>query len=45
MLDLLESNNPPTVSHFTLGRAHAVTLRATTRILHLSWAEYGMYDE
>jgi hypothetical protein len=42
---LLESDNPPTVAHFTHGRAHAVTLRATTRILHLSWAEYGMYDE
>jgi hypothetical protein len=42
---LLESNNPPTLAHFTQGRAHSVTLRATTRILHVSWAEYGMYDE
>lgn len=35
----------PTVGHFTQGRAYNVTLRATTRILHISWAEYAMYDE
>ena len=42
---LLESANPPTVGHFTQGRAYNVSLRATTRILHISWAEYAMYDE
>ncbi|MGC2520344.1 MAG: hypothetical protein WA373_14705 [Burkholderiales bacterium] len=44
-LPLLESDNPPTVAHFSQGRAHSVTLRATTRILHVTWAEYAMYDE
>jgi hypothetical protein len=43
-LALLESANPPTVGHFTQGRAYSVDLRATTRILHISWAEYTMYD-
>ncbi len=44
-IDLLESANPPTMAHFSRGKAQPVTLRATTRILHVSWAEYGMYDE
>lgn len=41
-LPLLESANPPTVSHFTQGRAHNVRLRAVSRIVHISWAEYTM---
>ncbi|MFZ1964577.1 MAG: hypothetical protein WAU78_14125 [Roseiarcus sp.] len=44
-LNLLESNNPPTVGHFTNGRAHPVSLRGTTRVLHVSWAEYVLPDE
>jgi hypothetical protein len=44
-LDLLESNDPPTMAHFAQGRAHTVAVRATTRVIHISWAEYGMYDE
>lgn len=44
-IGLLESPNPPTLAHFIHGKAQQVTLRATTRILHVSWAEYGMYDE
>lgn len=44
-LDLLESPNPPTVAHFTQGRAHPVNLRATTRVLHLSWADYVLATE
>jgi len=44
-IDILESGNPPTLAHFSQGKAQQVTLRATTRILHVSWAEYGMYDE
>lgn len=44
-IDVLESSNPPTLAHFSKGRAESVTVRATTRILHVSWAEYGMYDE
>ena len=39
-LPLLESGNPPTVGHFTQGRAHAVRLRTTQRIIHVTWAEY-----
>lgn len=44
-IGLLESANPPTLAHFVEGRAQPVTVRATTRILHITWAEYGMYDE
>jgi hypothetical protein len=42
---LLESNNPPTVAHFTQGRAHGVQLRKVARFLHVSWAEYVLPDE
>lgn len=44
-LALLESDNAPTLAHFSQARAHTVAIRATRRILHISWAEYGMYDE
>ncbi len=44
-LPLLQSNDPPTIGHFTNGFAHSVTLRAVTRILHVSWSSYAMYDE
>lgn len=37
---LLESNDPPTVGHFTLGRAHDVQLRAFHRTMHVTWNEY-----
>jgi hypothetical protein len=37
---LLESENPPTVGHYTQGRAHSVSLRAVQRVLHVSWSEY-----
>lgn len=42
---LLESANPPTLGHFTQGRAHPVRLRAMSRIVHVSWAEYLVADE
>ncbi len=42
---LLESANPPTLAHFTNGSAHVVQLRAITRVLHISWAEYAMPTE
>ena len=42
---LMESNDPPTVAHFTQGRAQAVNLRAHSRVLHVSWAEYSVPDE
>lgn len=44
-IEMLQGNNPPTLSHFSENRAQAVKVRATTRVLHVSWAEYGMYDE
>jgi hypothetical protein len=42
---LLQSGNPPTVGHFTQGRAYDVQLRAMTRIIHVSWAEHIMPNE
>jgi hypothetical protein len=44
-ITLLESNDPPTVAHFTQNRSHAVRLRAHSRFLHVSWAEYVIPDE
>lgn len=44
-ITLLESNNPPTLGHFTQNRSHAVRLRAHSRFLHVSWAEYVIPDE
>lgn len=43
--DLLDSANPPTVGHFTQGRAIRVSLRQHSRILHVSWAEHALPDE
>jgi hypothetical protein len=42
---LLASADPPTIAHFAQGRAHAVQLRATSRILHVSWADYVWPEE
>jgi hypothetical protein len=42
---LLTSINPPTVGHFTQGRAADVQIRATSRILHVSWSDYIWPDE
>lgn len=36
----LASANPPTMAHFTQGRAHEVTLRAKLRVIHVSWHQY-----
>lgn len=44
-VSLLTSDNPPTMAHFTQGRAHEVALRAKSRVIHVSWHEYLMYDE
>lgn len=41
----LGSDNPPTLGHFIHGRAHNVALRALSRVLHVSWAEYTVPDE
>src|SRR5262249_2032312 len=42
---LLESQNPPTLAHYLEGRAHQVMLRATSRILHVTWSHHFMPDE
>ena len=42
---LLESSNPPTLAHYTQGRAHSAQMRALSRVLHVSWAEYILPDE
>lgn len=42
---LLESANPPTLGHFTQGRAYDVQLKNVARYLHVSWAEYVVADE
>jgi hypothetical protein len=44
-LALLESADPPTVGHFTQGRAHPVQLRAHSKIIHVSWAEHVVPEE
>lgn len=42
---ILGSANPPTLAHFTPARACDVKLRAHSRIVHVSWAEYVAFDE
>jgi hypothetical protein len=42
---LLASANPPTIAHFTQGRAHPVSLRLKSRILHVTWQQYSVPDE
>lgn len=44
-LSLVESNNPPTLAHYTRGSAYDVQLRIFTRSLHISWAEYAVPEE
>lgn len=42
---LLDSNNPPTLTHFSQGRAYRVSLRSHSRILYVNWAEHTIPDE
>lgn len=44
-LELLESNNPPTVGHFLDGRAQPVAVRNVDRVIHVSWSEYTLLNE
>jgi hypothetical protein len=44
-LPLLQSDNPPTVAHFTRGRAYPVRLRLKSRVVHVSWAEWVVTEE
>jgi hypothetical protein len=41
----MESADPPAVGHYTEGRALPVQLRATQRVLHISWANYAVVNE
>lgn len=41
-LPLLESANPPTLAHYTEGRAYDVQLRTMNRVLHVSWSDYAI---
>jgi hypothetical protein len=42
---LLTSPNPPTMAHFTRGRAQAVRLREKSRVIHVTWHQYSVPDE
>jgi hypothetical protein len=41
-LPLLESENAPTLAHFTQGRALPVNRRLYTKVIHISWSEYAV---
>jgi hypothetical protein len=42
---VLNGPNPPTIGHFTQGRAYDVNLRGYSRALHVSWAEWVTFEE
>jgi hypothetical protein len=42
---LLASANPPTMAHFTQGRAEPVRLRTKSRVIHVTWHQYSVPDE
>jgi hypothetical protein len=42
---LLESSDPPTVGHYTSGRAWNVMLRKASKIIQVSWSEHTLPDE
>jgi hypothetical protein len=44
-LSLLESGDPPTIGHFTQSKALDVSLRALSRVLHVTWSESVLPDE
>lgn len=39
-LNLLESQNPPTMHHYASGQAHQVDLVIKTRTIHLNWTDW-----
>jgi hypothetical protein len=43
--EILASANPPTIAHYTQGRAMPVSLRKHSRMIHVSWAEHAIPDE
>jgi hypothetical protein len=42
---LFASANPPTIAHYTCGRAKAVRLREKSRVIHVTWHQYSVPDE
>lgn len=44
-VQLLESPNPPTLAHYIRGSALQVQLRNISRVLHIAWSEYVVFDE
>jgi hypothetical protein len=42
---LLDSADPPTLGHFTQGKAYPVQLRKLDRFIHVVWTEYAMPAE
>lgn len=44
-LALLQSANPPTIGHYATGRALDVQLRASMRLIEISWSQHTMFDE
>jgi hypothetical protein len=42
---VLMSDNPPTIGHFSGGRAHPVALRMKSRVIQVSWHQYSVPDE
>lgn len=42
---LLEGDDPPTLAHYTQGRAHDVALRLTSRVIHVTWSEWVVLDD
>jgi hypothetical protein len=44
-IGLLESPNPPTLAHYTQGRAQNVSLKALTRIIQINWSDHVMVDD
>jgi hypothetical protein len=43
--ELLSSANPPTLGHYTQGRAIPISLRKHSRMIHVSWAEHAIPDD
>lgn len=43
--EMVMSDNPPTLAHFTQGRAAEVRLRRSMRVIQVSWAQHTLYDE
>ncbi len=44
-LALLESADPPTCAHFCTARAHPVSLRIASRVIHVTWGEHILPNE